>query len=174
MKQVVFLFVPLLLLFAGACGDDDSFGSPCVETEFDEPEWREGIVYVDVTNTPTVQIDRFVAANNLDTVQTSSGLVYSISNPGSSEMPVDTSIVSIWYRESVVNGQLTDVSNYCRTGPLRTLLGTRQLAWQEGISKIGIGGEMIILARPSLAYGTTAPSSGTNVLVYEIQLLEIE
>jgi len=168
---VVFSF---FLFAVGACGGDDNF---CVDTDFDSPEWKEDVVFTGTTNLPQVQIDRFVEANSLDTVQTPSGLVYSILSPGSSEKPESNSSVLTWYKGYLTDGQIFDQSNVCNRGPSRFSLDGVIQAWTEGIPKLGVGGKMILLARPNLAYGNrppNAPITSSTVLVFEIELLEIE
>jgi len=168
MKYLAWIVLSCSLLVVGACGDDDNF---CVETEYDDPAWLENVSFVGTTNLPEVQIERYVAANTLDTNRTSSGLVYSILDEGSSEKPSLSSTVVAWYKGYLTDGTIFDQSVTCR-GPLNLPLEDLIPAWQEGIPKIGRGGKMVLLARPSIAYENGSPSNGSRVLVFEIELLD--
>ncbi len=178
MKQISLLVFTLLLLCLGACGDDDDFNAfgGCVDTEYPAPEWYDAdegeVVYIETTNTPQVQINRFVASNNLDTVQTSSGLVYSIIEPGGVDRPGSASVVEIWVKGYLMDGSIFEESDVCRSGPLTINISNLIPALREGLLEIGKGGKMTLLARPSIAYGGSTPSNGNFVLVFELELLD--
>ena len=142
-------------LFLGACsGDDDAAtGVPIDE-----------------------QIDTFIADNNLTDVQrTSSGLVYVILEPGGPERPTVADDITINYRAYLTDGRTFDeTSGTPRTFPLGNLIR----AWQEAIPLIGRGGEILILAPPSIAYGQNPPRgtgiTSNSVLVFDIELVDFQ
>ena len=171
MKQLAFF---VFMLSLGACGDDDDTAFGCIELDYQEPEYLEDVNFIEITNTPTVQIERFVSANNLDTVHTPSGLVYSIIDAGEAEKPEAGAVVEVWYKEYLANGSIFAQSNVCSTGPLRATLNIRTLAWQEGVRNVGRGGKIMLLARPSLAFGSSSPSSNSFIVVSEVELLDFE
>ncbi len=161
------------LVVLAACSKDDDPATPSTPV-VPPPEWKTGITYVDATNAPQIQIDRFVAANDMDTVQTPSGLVYQIDEPGGAEKPTLSSRVTAHYRGYLLNGRIFDQTD--SRGPRAFPLSGVIPAWKEGLQKIGRGGRMWMVARPSLAYGSQASQQipANSVLVFEIQLVDFE
>lgn len=165
----------LVFLLAGAalfssCDKNDLAPAPTFTTR----PWRTDVVYVDATNTPERQIERFVAANNIDTTRTASGLVYVIDTLGGDVRPTLDSTVTVYYKGYLVNGRVFDES---RDGyPSSFKLSKLIPAWREGIPYLGAGGKMWMLARPSIAYGNNPPAgsgiTAESVLVFEIELVE--
>ncbi len=178
--QMTIRALTLLLMVAvsfAACDKDD--GPAVVTPDYPPPVFRDDVNFVNATNLPAVQIDRFVEANGMDTVQTASGLVYQIDEPGGSDKPTVNSEVVVYYRGYLVNGSVFDQS------PSGFPLGTQRVitpngliqAWKEGIPKLGRGGKMWMLARPSLAYGSNPPRgiiTAETVLVFEIELIDFK
>lgn len=162
------------MLTLASCNSDDDVVPTFI---YEGPDWEENVVFIDATNTPTVQINRFVAANNMDTVMTASGLVYAIQNPGETEKPTATSTVQTWYKGYLTDGRVFDQTF---TAPAEfSLDGALIQGWKEGIPKIGKGGRMWLLVRPSLGYGNSPPASSpiitdNTVLVFEIELEDFE
>ncbi len=166
-------FLALSLLGAGlfvACEQTDITPTArCVP----KTTWREDVEFVDITNTPERQIERFVAANNMDTIRTASGLVYMIESPGGEIKPTIDSTVSVYYRGYLVNGSIFDQScdGLPGTFPLKDLIK----GWREGIPQLGAGGKMWMLVRPGLGYADNPPPNRgitpETVLVFEIELI---
>lgn len=181
-RHGVLLAAALSCVFAVACGDDDDNQLP--PPEYPLPEWNT-FVPTPATGTPQEQIDRFVAANDIDTTVTASGLVYTIQDEGDGVMPSPTDTILAHYVGYLVDGTVFDASTARlplgadgRTGelvgrPIRGLIP----AWEEGIPLLREGGRMWMLARPSVAYGNRGvPTRGidaSTVLVFEIELLEV-
>ncbi|MFK8057885.1 MAG: FKBP-type peptidyl-prolyl cis-trans isomerase [Saprospiraceae bacterium] len=164
MKNWIALSFLGVLFFAG-CNGDDGITYPA-------PEWEENVAFVAADGTPDAQIDLFVAANNMDTVVTESGLVYVILEPGSSERPSANSRIVAWYKGYTVDGTIFDQSG---STPFTSSLTNLIQGWQEGIPLLGKGGKMWMLLKPELAYGDRPPSSDittTSVLVFEIELAD--
>ena len=170
MHKLYFLLVVSLGFLLAACEQNDLEEVP----SFEPRPWRTDVQYVDPTNTPDKQIERFVAANNIDTSVTSNGLVYLVDNPGGPIKPTLDSTVTVYYKGYLVNGQVFDESRDGQPGmfKLRTLIK----GWREGLPLLGAGGKMWMLVRPELGYGNSPPSrSGItpqSVLVFEIELVE--
>ena len=166
-----------LALFAcltvwSACDDEPGFVVPD-NSPLDIWIDRQDIAFVDATNLPQVQIDRFVEANDIDTTVTASGLVYEMLTEGSGASPSPTDTVLVSYRGYLVDGRTFDeTTGTPRTFPLRNLIR----AWQEAIPLIGRGGEIQILAPPSIAYGQNPPPgtgiTANSVLVFDIELVD--
>jgi len=137
------------------------------------PEIHPSGVEVENTWAAGRQIQAYLDGNKLsDESTTSSGLVYLIEEPGSSEHPSLSDDITIHYTGYLVNGQVFDqTTGEPRTFPLSGLIG----AWQEAIPMIGRGGRIKILAPPSTAYGSSPPGGGitaSSVLVFDIELVD--
>ena len=137
---------------------------------------RDEINFIDATNVPQVQIDRFVAANDIDTTVTASGLVYEMLEEGSGRGPSVTDTAIINYRGYRVNGQIFDQTTV-EPGASRLAVNRFIPGWVEGLQLMRPGGRMWMLVRPSLGYGTRGiPDRGvgpTEVLVFEIELVSV-
>ena len=164
------ILISLLLVgMLGIVGCDDDDVAEVVT--YDPPIFLENVEFVATTNTPTVQINRFVAANNMDTVMTSSSLVYEVLDAGGSEKPNSESQITAWFKGYTTDGVIFDQS---ASFPLTSELSGLFACWREGVPKLGRGGKMWMLARPSLASNNNAPSNGSRVLVFEIELIDFE
>ena len=165
-----FLFT--LIVATVGCFSNDEDPNP-FSAVFDPPVWQDNIQLVSIDTTPSAQIDLFVAANGMDTVQTPSGLVYAILEPGGGVKPDSAAPITAWYRGYRTDGAIFDeVSVTPFVGPLDDLLE----GWQEAIPLLGRGGRMWMLLKPELAYGDDPPSGGaisdSTVLVFELELLD--
>ena len=176
--------LPTLLLFAGAaalgaCQEEDPFVQP-TRTPLDI--WEEDVQFIDATNVPQVQIDRFVEVNGItDTVVTETGLVYQLSDAGGSERPSPGDSVTVNYRGYLVTGFIFDETTVERGASTFRIGNTPEQgrlveAWEEGMQYMGRGGRMWMIARPSLGYGNNglprARIPGSAVLVFEIELVD--
>ena len=174
--------LPLLLAVGlttwSACDDEDAFVAPS-RTPLDI--WREDVRFIDATNVPEVQIDRFVEANAMDTVMTASGLVYQLDAAGGAERPSPGDSVVVNYKGYLVTGATFD-QTFVEFGPQGFDIGNAPEqgrlieAWEEGLQYMGRGGRMWMVARPDLAYGDSGrPRSGippSAVLLFEIELVD--
>lgn len=172
MRNWILLFLVGMLAFASCNSDDDVV----MVATYDQPVWQENVQFEGKTNTPSVQINRFVAANNIDTTMTASGLVYSILDPGGAEKPTLDSVIVAWYKGYTADGVVFDQTS---TQPFNRSLQGVIAGWQEGIPLLGRGGKMWMLVRPTLAYGNNLSPSLVNrgvtsndVLIFEVELLD--
>ena len=81
------------MVFLAACDKENDDDNPAVM--YDPPTWNE-IVTTPNTGTPQERIDRFVEANQLDTVVTASGLIYVIERQGTGNFPTVDCTVTAW------------------------------------------------------------------------------
>lgn len=181
MQISVYRFPPAVPLALAACltvvsacsNEDDRFVVPD-----DSPLdiWLEDVEFIDATNVPQVQIERFVAANGIDTTVTETGLVYEMLEEGTGDHPSADARVTVNYRGYKVNGQIFDQSTV--QGPSELQLTAVISAWTEGLQLMRPGGRMWMLVRPSLGYGSAGVTargvriSGSDVIVFEIDLIE--
>lgn len=105
---------------------------------------------------PLPTIADYVAANNLTTLKSVSGLEYIIEEQGTTPNPTINSIVTIDYKGYLLNGEEFD-SGEAVTFNLNGLIR----GWQEGLQYIGTGGKIVLLIPSELAYGSTGTRSGS-------------
>ena len=172
-----------LLAFAAlslfvACDDEDPFAPP--EPLYPPPSqpWRTDVQTVSTAGLPVDQRNLFVERNNMDTVMTSSGLIYQIDEPGGEDKPTVDSEIVVYYRGYLVDGRVFDQStDGFPLGSTRTIRPSGLIeAWKEGIPKLGRGGRMWMVVKPSLGYGVNGSQSipGNSNLVFELELVDFK
>jgi FKBP-type peptidyl-prolyl cis-trans isomerase FkpA len=99
------------------------------------------------------------------------GFYYAIINPGMGSRPGPCSQITVSYKGTLVNGSVFDQQQNFVTTMNRLIDG-----WQEGITLIETGGEIMLYLPPTLGYG----SSGNNdippnsILIFDITLLHVQ
>jgi len=136
-------FSLLVVIFLCACGDDN----------------------------PHLTIAEYIAANNIETEVTDSGLHYIILEPGGSEKPVLSSDINIDY-----TGYFLDGDNFDQGNDVTFPLGNLIQGWQEGIRLIGKGGSITLFIPSRLAYGSQGAGSipGNTDIGFDITLYDFE
>lgn len=108
--------------------------------------------------------------------QTASGLRYKIIEAGKSPMPKASSLVTVKYTGSFINGKVFDSTSKLREGQVEFPLNGVIAGWTEGLQKIGKGGKIMLYVPHSLGYGEQGnpgvPPEST--LVFEVELLEVK
>ncbi len=114
------------------------------------------------------------AAAEPGAVKTDSGLIYRDVRPGTGPSPKATDTVKVNYRGTLVNGTEFD-SSYSRNQPAQFALNGVIRCWTEGVQKMKVGGEAILVCPSDLAYGDNGQASipGGATLIFHIELLEI-
>lgn len=110
-------------------------------------------------------------AKEKDVVTTESGLMYKIIKAGSNVHPNESSIITVTYTGTFINGVVFDESKEITSFPLLVTIK----GWQEGLPHLGLGGEMQLVIPPALGYGedsTNLPPNST--LVFDIHLVNVE
>ena len=117
---------------------------------------------------------QYLQEKNIDAESTNSGLYYKIIEPGDqNKKPGKSSQVSVQYVGKLLNGTTFDRSPTEEnvSFPLNRVI----MGWQEGIPKIGEGGEIKLFIPSHLGYGQAKvgriPSN--SVLVFDVKLLEV-
>jgi FKBP-type peptidyl-prolyl cis-trans isomerase len=110
---------------------------------------------------------------NTNVVKSADGLRYEILKPGSGAFPRTGQIVLVNYTARALGGNVFDQT---ANEPLHVEVGRVIRGWNEGIQKIGAGGQVKLYIPPSLAYGSDAVSGipAYSTLIYDIELLRIE
>jgi FKBP-type peptidyl-prolyl cis-trans isomerase len=110
---------------------------------------------------------------NTNVVKAADGLRYEILKPGSGAFPKTGQTVLVNYVARTLGGNVFDQTV---NEPLHVEVGRVIRGWNEGIQKIGAGGQIKLYIPPALAYGGDAVSGipAYSTLIYEIELLRIE
>ena len=105
---------------------------------------------------------------------TKDGLYYIIEEAGGEEKPSLSSVVTVHYRGTLLDGKEFDSSIGGK--PLRIRLAQLVQGWQKGIPLIGKGGKITLIVPSELGYGVAStPAFGPNsVLRFDIELLDFE
>jgi FKBP-type peptidyl-prolyl cis-trans isomerase FkpA len=117
-----------------------------------------------------VQIEKYVAANNLKTTVHPSGIHYFITTEGTGTNPAANATVNVKYKGYFLDGRVFDQNTTGVEFPLRNLIQ----GWQIAIPLLKKDGKGTFIIPSALAYGST-PRQGipaNSVLVFEIELLD--
>jgi len=156
MRYPIFLFLVILL---ASCNLDSSNGN-----EQTEP--------IDFTAQNEEQITAYLAANDLVSQKTASGLHFIIENQGDGAQPSATSNVTVVYKGYFLNGSVFDQSSEAglTIGLDRVIRG-----WTEGIPFFNEGGNGILLIPSHLGYGSFNASGipGGSVLIFDVNLISV-
>jgi peptidylprolyl isomerase len=108
-------------------------------------------------------------------IQTSSGLMLVIHEPGSAEKPAKGANVTVHYTGFLLNGDKFD-SSKDRNQPFQFPCGAGRVikGWDEGIPMLGKGGKATLIIPYFLAYGErgTGPIPAFATLIFEVEMLD--
>ncbi len=118
-------------------------------------------------------IREYIAGNNIDAIETESGLFYSITNEGNGAKPTENSDVRVNYRGQLLEGNVFD-QHESQEG-LRLNLQQVIEGWREGLVHFPEGSSGILLVPPSLGYGENRVGNipPNSVLIFDITLLRV-
>jgi FKBP-type peptidyl-prolyl cis-trans isomerase FkpA len=169
MNKGFLAILAIVLVFAG-CSKSDNEGCGLTEAQVTAP----------ASEIATIQA--YLTANSLTATQHSSGLFYSIVNPGSGTVaPAICSSISVKYTGRLTNGAVFDNNNN-NAVPAQFLLGQLIPGWQKGIPLIKKGGSIKLYIPPSLGYGQQDVRNGAGVvvipgnsiIVFDMDLLDVQ
>ena len=139
----------------------DYLGS--IETEKAKPVIEEG--------------EKFLAENKKKpgVITTSSGLQYEVLKKGTGAVPADTATVLCHYKGELLNGEEFE-NSYDRGEPISFKVNGVIEGWTEALKLMPVGSIYKLYIPHNLAYGTTDrnPIPGGSVLIFEVELLEIQ
>jgi len=106
---------------------------------------------------------------------TESGLQYEVVKKGDGAVPADTSIVTVHYEGSLIDGTIFD-SSYKRGEPISFPLSGVIPGWTEGVQLMQAGATYKFYIPANLGYGPRGqgPIPANSVLIFKIELLGIE
>ena len=106
---------------------------------------------------------------------TESGLQYEVITEGTGPKPDESSTVTVFYEGTLIDGTVFD-SSY-ETGDSVTFpLNGVIPGWTEGLQLMPVGSTYKLYLPASLGYGArgTGPIPGNSVLIFKVELLDIE
>jgi len=107
---------------------------------------------------------------------TESGLHYKVIEPGTEAKPTIEDSVLVHYKGTLVDGTQFD-SSYDRGEPAEFPLNGVVAGFGEGLTKIGVGGKIILYIPSELGYGNNPRPGGVikpgDTLIFECELLEV-
>ncbi|MCG1035835.1 FKBP-type peptidyl-prolyl cis-trans isomerase [Polaribacter sargassicola] len=115
---------------------------------------------------------QYIDDNDLDATRTDSGLYYVINNEGTGTKPTSTSLVTVAYKGTFLDGSVFDESTVSGTS---FYLNQVIEGWTEGMQLFKEGGDGILLIPYHLAYGTYGYGSipSVSVLVFDVTLVSV-
>jgi len=116
--------------------------------------------------------------NNKDregVITTESGLQYEVLVQGDGPMPADTSMVTVHYTGSLIDGTVFD-SSIEGGEPVSFPLNRVIKGWTEGLQLMSVGSKYKFYIPAALGYGPrgSGPIPGNSVLIFEVELLSID
>jgi len=107
-------------------------------------------------------------------VTTPTGLTYLITKKGTGRLPLKGETIVIHYTGTLTSGVKFD-SSRDRSGPLAFKLGVGQVikGWDEGVAKLRVGDQAILVIPPTLGYGAKGageviPPNSTLIFIVEV------
>ena len=117
-------------------------------------------------------IKQYVADNNLNATEHSSGIFYVIETPGSGGNPTVNNRITVRYKGYYLDGVVFDETNGSETVKFR--LGDLIQGWQIAIPLLQKGGKGTFIIPSGLAYGSNPPFGvrANAVMAFEIELVD--
>jgi FKBP-type peptidyl-prolyl cis-trans isomerase FkpA len=148
------LFFALFVVLFVSCNDDEN----CLTKDYRAENEQEIIEYIDL--------------NDLDALESGSGLYYVIDEPGTGAQPTQNSNVTVAYKGTYINGGVFDQSD---ENGVSFSLNQVIPGWTEGIQYFKEGGNGLLLIPSHLAYGSCDYNGipGGSVLIFEVNLISV-
>ena len=104
-----------------------------------------------------------------------SGLQYKVIKAGEGPSPVDTSMVTVHYTGTFIDGKVFD-SSVERGEPAEFGVGDVIPGWTEAIKLMNAGAHYLVYIPANLAYGENSPASiePNSVMIFDIHLLSFK
>lgn len=115
-------------------------------------------------------------ADEPDVQRTESGLHYKVIEPGAEARPGMSDRVLVHYKGTLIDGTPFD-SSYDRGSPAQFALNGVVPGFGEGLTKIGVGGKIVLYIPAKLGYGDSPRPGGViqpgDTLIFECELIEV-
>jgi len=122
-------------------------------------------------------LKEYLTQNNIQNEPSISGLYIIEILKGTGDTPVPGKKVKVHYKGYFADGKIFD-SSYNRNEPFEFNYGIGQViqGWDEGVSKMKVGGKYKLIIPSYLAYGDKqrGPIPPNSTLIFEIELLDAE
>jgi len=114
-------------------------------------------------------------ANREEVISLESGLQYEVISMGDGPKPTDTSIVSVFYEGSLIDGTIFD-SSYETGDTISFPLNGVIPGWTEGLQLMPVGSTFKFYIPADLGYGArpTGPIPANSALIFKVELLDVE
>ena len=139
-------------------------------------DFEEPISPKEQATTDAKLIQDFLAKNKIEAEQDTSGIWYTITEPGTGGNPTLSSYVKIHYKRMFLDGTVSD-SSYDRGTPLEFRLNGMIKGWQYAILKLQKGGKGTFYIPSGLAYsggGAGGIPANSVVMILDVELLDFE
>jgi FKBP-type peptidyl-prolyl cis-trans isomerase FkpA len=145
MKKIFLIFI---LAISFSCSDDE----------------------MDYTQQNEIDIEAYIAENNLSVQKTSSGLYYILNSSGSGLSPTFNSDVTLGYKGYFLNGTVFDQNTSATFNVSRVVSG-----FGEAVRLLKPGGSGTFILPSRLGYGNSGSGNikGGDVIVFDINLIRI-
>lgn len=130
-----------------------------------------------------VEIDKYIAANNLTNVKkTANGVSYIVTTPGAGELPKAGQEVTMNYTGALLDGKKFDsniLKEFGHVSPFKFTLGKGMVikGWDEAIAQLNKGSKAKLIIPSSLGYG--AQGSGdrippNSILTFDVEVVDFK
>jgi len=158
MKKMVFVFVVAGIVVFFACNKNLPDTTACTNLS----------PYADST-----ALLKYAHDSSIQVTRDSSGLYYQILDSGNSVRPVYSSNFVVNYVGRLMSGVVFDSASNSNLNGAR--LSGLITGWQIGLTKIGVGGHILMLIPSAYGYGCTGygPVPGNAPLYFDVRLLQV-
>lgn len=122
-------------------------------------------------------LKKYLADNKISVKPSATGLYYIELKKGSGVMAAKGKKVKVNYEGKLINGTVFDSSKK-QGKPIEFVLGQNQVipGWDEGISKMSVGGKARLVIPSSLGYGAQANPAipAYSPLIFEVELVDVK
>jgi FKBP-type peptidyl-prolyl cis-trans isomerase len=169
-------YIPSALAYGEQGADLNTLANSVLVFDFELLDFEEAMNPKEQATADAKLIQDFLAKNKIEAEQDTSGIWYTITEPGTGGNPTLSSKVKTHYKGMLLNGTVFD-SSYDRGQPVEFGLNEVIKGWQLAIPKLQKGGKGTFYIPSGLAYGPAGAGGaiGANaVLIFEVELLDIK
>jgi len=172
MKNSFSFLILMVFLLAGSC-----------KMQNNEPKQVRRITAEDLINAnrslvgkDAAEIKDYLEKNNLDMLETQTGLWYKIDKDGEGELAQKGDVVEIGYTISLLDGTLCYTSDSLGYKEFKIGQGGVESGLEEGILLLKKGSKATFILPPHRAYGLVGDDDkipGRSTLLYRVEVIEL-